>query len=329
MKKIPLVLCTLVISLMFIVGCIPNTPTDVTFAVETTDETSTVATPTTEISTTAVATTKAPTTVTAEDDVVYAPISQNKFTEDDWEDITPPATERPTKPVTPTKPSSLDEASKPTTPKPSNPTQDKKYKYVAFTFDDGPHWSLTYKFADKLAQYGGRGTFYVVGNRIYGEQANAMKYAYDMGNEIGVHGYTHEYYYSSCSDARFKSELKKTADAIYKYTGEYPLTMRPPGGIITSSRVKSCGYAVINWNVDSADWQYAYQGQWGRNQIVNNVLNSVDNGDIILMHEIYDDSYTSFCKIIDTLYKRGYRFVTVSELLGLSEDSKGNMYYGY
>lgn len=319
MKKLPLALCALILSLTFIVGCVSDTPTDVTTTAET-DPKTVVTVPTTEAVTTVTPTTETPTEPTTEG-VVYTPISQNKVTEDPPEEYTPPATEKPTKPST------GDEASKPT--KPAKPTDNKKYKYVAFTFDDGPHYSLTYKFADKLAQYGGNGTFFVVGNRVYGEQAKAMKYAYDMGNEIGVHCYTHEYYYSSCSDSRFKSELKKTDDAIYKYTGEHPTVMRPPGGMITSNRVKSSGYAVINWNVDSADWQYVFQGQWGRDKIVNNVLNSVDNGDIILMHEIYEDSYTSFCKIIDTLYKRGYRFITVSELLELNEDSKGKLYYGY
>ena len=47
------------------------------------------------------------------------------------------------------------------------------------------------------------------------------------------------------------------------------------------------------------------------------------------MHEIYEDSYEAFCVIVDKLYNEGYRFVTVSQLLGLTENNIGNIYYGY
>lgn len=334
MKKLTLILCALMLSAAIFCGCAEKTP-DNTINTNPTDEVETNITTTVE---TVIPSTIKPEetteTTTEAEEIVYKPITDNKVSEDIVE---PDPTEKPTNPATrptnpsanPSNPSTGDEATtSPTTPtKPADPTEDKRYKYIAFTFDDGPHYDLTYKFVDKLAEYGGVGTFYVVGNRVYGQQASALKYAYDMGNEIGVHGYTHEYYYDSCSDSRFKSELSKTAKVIKDITGEQPLTMRPIGGGITSSRVKSSGYAVINWNVDSNDWRYAASGSSGVKTIVNNVLRATDEGDIILMHEIYYNSYDAFCEIIDTLYDRGYRFVTVSQLLHLDESNKGKLYY--
>lgn len=251
------------------------------------------------------------------EDIVYEPVSDNKVSSDYIEEPTEPQSPQPSKPA------SGDEV-------PENPTSDKRYKYIAFTFDDGPHYELTYKFADKLAEYGGVGTFYVVGDRIHGEQEKAMKYAYDLGNEIGVHGYTHKYYYDSCSESVFKSELTKTANKIKEVTGEYPLTMRPIGGGITSSRVESSGFVVVNWNVDSNDWKYAGGGSSKKQNIdaiYNNVIKATDQNDIILFHEIYYNSYDAFCKVIDKLYKNGYRFVTVSQLLGVDKDDVGSFYY--
>lgn len=240
--------------------------------------------------------------------------------------VKPEPTEKPTetkpetKPAKPAKLATADETEE------SPPNGD--YKYIAFTFDDGPHYELTYMFADKLAQYGGKGTFFVVGNRLDSAGAAAVKYAYDLGNEIAVHGYTHTKYYDSCSDKEFKSELSKTAKAIKKATGFTPTLMRPIGGAITNDRVKSCGYDVILWNVDTEDWRYAY-GDTKQNvkTIYNNIIRATDENDIILLHEIYYNSYEAFSKAVDKLYKDGYRFVTVSELLGRSEDSKNHLYY--
>ena len=333
MKRSITMILSLILCVVFVTGC-ATTSTDIQSGT-TVDEVNTPETSTAECVTTTVAPTTETQSTTApeatEKEVMYTPITNNKVSSDLYDETEPPYKPQykpSTKPADPN--ATGDEATVPQ--RPTHSTADKKYKYIAFTFDDGPHYELTYKFVDKLAQYGGVGTFFVVGNRLYGEQANAMKYAYDMGNEIGVHAYTHEYYYHTCSDATFRSELSKTAKLITNITGESPLTMRPVGGGITSSRVKSSGYAVINWNVDSNDWRYT--GRYSTsaknqnvNTIVNNVLNSVDEGDIVLFHEIYYNSYDAFCKVIDTLYKRGYRFVTVSQLLDLDEGDKGKLYY--
>ena len=202
-------------------------------------------------------------------------------------------------------------------------------KYIAFTFDDGPSSTYTKKIVDKLASYGGRGTFFIVGNRLNSTTGATIQYAVQKGNEIGIHAYTHSYKYNNCSESIYQSELSKTADAIHKYLPNYNITlMRPVGGMITDSRLKSCPYAVINWNKDTNDWRYkSPSGNSGKiNTIYNNTIKNVKNGDIILMHEIYKNSYEAFCQAIDKLYKDGYRFVTVTELIGKSNIKAGKKY---
>ena len=110
------------------------------------------------------------------------------------------------------------------------------------------------------------------------------------------------------------------------------LIQRPPGGSITESRKKSCGYAVIIWSVDSIDWklkgrQTESQRQENVDAIVNNVLSTVRDGDIILMHDLYENTLEAFCRIADTLKAQGYEFVTVSELLGASTAELGLAVY--
>lgn len=253
------------------------------------------------------------------------PQTTEKVTEPQIQETSDDTEEELYKPVGPSeepvKPSSGDESG--FVPEPGK-------KYIAFTFDDGPHYELTYMFVDKLAEYGGKGTFFVVGNRLDSAGAAAVKYAYDKGNEIAVHGYTHTVYYDSCSDTQFKSELSKTAKAIKKATGFTPTLMRPIGGAITDKRVGTCGYDVILWNVDSNDWRFSSRGS-DKNKniktIYNNIVNHTDENDIILMHEIYYNTYDAFSLVIDKLYNDGYRFITVSELLDRSQGSTGNLYY--
>ena len=197
-------------------------------------------------------------------------------------------------------------------------------KRVAITYDDGPHNVQTVNIVDELAKYGFNATFFVVGNRIDGTEYNGakgLKYAASKGNEIAIHGYTHKqdskHYYDTCSDATFESELSDTRDAILDCVPNTKIKlMRPVGGRITSERVSSCDYSVIMWSVDSMDWSLKSGGDESVEKIVDNVMSQVQNGSIILMHDIYENTYLATKQILKELNSQGYEVVTVSELLG-------------
>ena len=269
--------------------------------------------PTTEaLSATVVTTTKAPATTTLPTPTVTTPA------------VTTPAVTTPIVSETVTQPVP------PTTEAPVVPT-----KRVAFTFDDGPHPTLTYKFVDKLKEYGAAATFFVVGNTISKSRGAAMAYAAENGCEIGIHSYTHTkaLYYHTCTEAEYLQDMQQCADAIAKYVSDPIRLMRPPGGNITADRVKKCPYGVILWNVDSNDWRYKARTdeatiQQNINIIVDNVMKDISDGDIILMHEIYENTYEAFCILIERLYQEGYELVTVSELLG-DDLRPGQKYYSH
>ena len=209
----------------------------------------------------------------------------------------------------------------------------KPKKYVAFTFDDGPAYKngLTKKLVDELTKYGGEATFFLVGDRIHSSTASNVIYAVEHGWEIGIHAYTHKHYFNSCSDDIYNSEVQKTADAIHKYLPEYDIKLlRPPGGTMSADRIAASPYSTILWNVDSRDWEYTeYSGgsvEENVQIIVQQVLSTVKDGSIILMHEIYDNSYLAFCEILKALDEEGYEFVSVSELLG-DKLEPGKKYY--
>ncbi|MBO5778974.1 MAG: polysaccharide deacetylase family protein [Clostridia bacterium] len=209
----------------------------------------------------------------------------------------------------------------PDAPPTEEPTVPKKR--VAFTFDDGPHNTLTYQFVDKLKEYGASATFFVVGNRLGKSGGAAIAYAYENGCEIGLHSYTHDsaLYYDRCTEEEYFSDMQQTVDAIHKYVDTEITLMRPTGGNISKERIPICPYSVILWSVDSNDWRYKARTDEATieaniNTIVNNVMSQIKDGDIVLMHEIYQNSYEAFCIIIEQLYADGYEIVSVTELLG-------------
>lgn len=201
-------------------------------------------------------------------------------------------------------------------------------KRVALTLDDGPQHYVerTKLIVDELSKYGFHATFFVVGNRIPG--GDALAYAVEHANEIGIHGFTHtnssSHYYDTCTDEVYRQELEQTAEAIRRAVPGYNIRlMRPVGGRISDERINACPYSVILWSVDSADWQHTYNqndtdesAQEKVDTIVENVMSTVSDGDIILMHDIYESTYDAIKIILKQLYDAGYEVVTVSELLG-------------
>ena len=197
---------------------------------------------------------------------------------------------------------------------------------VALTYDDGPSSITTKPIVDELNKYGYHATFFVAGYRVDytpGEDngAEAMVYAYENGNEIGIHGYTHAegLYYDNCSNEEYKYEIQKTLEAIQKKIPDCQVRlMRPVGGRITDARIEESPYAIIGWNVDTEDWTVKKPAGDAEciNKIVEKALKNLEDGDIILMHDIYNNTYEATVIILQRLNEMGFNVVTVSELLG-------------
>ena len=198
----------------------------------------------------------------------------------------------------------------------SIPPQDGKAKKIAFTFDDGPHFKFTKQIADAFEKNGGNCTFFVVANRISGSNKDAMVYAAGKGNEIGSHSYTHKNYFNNCSEENYLYEINQADKAIKEAIGVSPVLLRPPGGSMTKTRIANAPYAIINWNVDPEDWKYKKESDANVQHIVDHILSKVTPGDIILMHDIYQNTAEAVEILLPKLKERGYEFVTVSELLG-------------
>lgn len=199
--------------------------------------------------------------------------------------------------------------SKTVKPRPTaSPTLRPNGKYVALTFDDGPVNGTSKKIMATLKKKNAVATFFMLGYRVK-ESPSDVLFAFQNGNEIGIHSYDHKNYANLKNNA-IQSQQKRTSDAIKKITGKAPVLTRPPYGAWSARISKAINMPIIMWSLDPQDWYY-------RNKKTNikNVTQRVKPGDIVLMHDLYKTTGQSLETIIDNLRKKGYEFLTVSQLI--------------
>ena len=184
---------------------------------------------------------------------------------------------------------------------------------VAMTFDDGPHETLTPQLLDMLAARNIRATFYVVGRRVNMYPRLTERIAAE-GHEIGNHSWSHPRL-TSLGNQGLMRELDNTSMAIQQAVGRPPVTMRPPYGLL-SSRQRNLIYEArqlptILWSVDPEDWRRP-----GSSVVANRIVSRSHSGAVILAHDIIGSTVRAMPAALDGLIARGYRFTTVSELMG-------------
>lgn len=188
---------------------------------------------------------------------------------------------------------------------------DPNKKYVALSFDDGPHKSVTPRILDILAKYDAHATFFVLGTQAEA-YPEILKRAVSEGHEIGNHSWSHPYL-SKLSQGQIKEQLRKTDELVAGATGVAPGLVRPPYGEVNEAIKASINKPIIKWSVDTRDWESR-----NPNAIMAKVQSQVKDGAIILMHDTYSTTAESLDRVLKWLYEEGYEVVTVSELLGFS-----------
>ena len=187
--------------------------------------------------------------------------------------------------------------------------------YIAFTFDDGPSATLTPKLLDLLAAHKIKATFFVVGQNA-AEHPEIVARAAREGHEIENHSWSHPNL-GKMSDEAVRRELQKTDDAIKAATGARPTMLRPPYGSLTARQKawihQTFGYRIIIWDVDPLDWKRP-----GPAVVTSRILKETRPGSIILTHDIHASTIESLPATFEQLEAKGFKFVTVSELIDLA-----------
>jgi len=199
--------------------------------------------------------------------------------------------------------------------------------YIAMTFDDGPSFALTPKLLDILKERNIKVTFFILGS-LATRYPDIVKRAAAEGHEIADHTWDHTLI-TKLTQAGLDHQVIDTANVLRSITGKWPRVFRPPYGGTSPALNKIIRAAynmkVILWSVDPDDWKRP-----GPAVVAKRLIDGARNGAIMLAHDIQPGTIEAAPQMFDTLLKKGFKFVTVSQLLDLAkiEDEVGNEHPG-
>ena len=188
------------------------------------------------------------------------------------------------------------------------PVRAAETKYAALTFDDGPSGRFTRQLLDGLKDRGVEATFLLCGYRLanYPDLAQRMV---EEGHEIGFHGFSHRNM-KNMSRREVASEVMDTEALLPE--GCRPVFLRPPGGF-SSDAVQQVAevrnLSILHWSLDPRDWEVK-----DARTVEKAVLANIQDGDIVLLHDMSQSSVDAALNIVDALLRKDFQLVTVSEL---------------
>jgi peptidoglycan/xylan/chitin deacetylase (PgdA/CDA1 family) len=190
--------------------------------------------------------------------------------------------------------------------------------YIAMTFDDGPHPQNTPRLLDILRARNVKATFYVIGRSV-DLYPQIVRRTVAEGHEMGNHSYTHRLL-SKLGDSELRQEMIRCHEAVGRAAGVRMRTMRPPyGGLLQRQRElvhAEFGYPTILWAVDPLDWKRP-----GPSVVTSRILSGTNAGSIVLAHDLHAQTVDAMPATIDGLLRRGFKFVTVSQLLAMKTET--------
>ena len=186
----------------------------------------------------------------------------------------------------------------------------EEVKYVALTFDDGPHEDTTAALLDGLKERGAAATFFLIGTEIAGKEDLVARMGAE-GHQVGNHTWSH-LRLETAPPETVVYEIQRTDEAIGAILGGSGYWLRTPYGLLPQSGETLLSVPLVKWSVDPRDWESR-----NKEKIVSAMMADIRPGSIILLHDIYQPSVEAALEIVDRLQAKGYWFVTVEELLRL------------
>jgi len=158
-------------------------------------------------------------------------------------------------------------------------------------------------------------TFFLGGRWIEKEEAEVIDLASNHLFELGNHSWDHPHM-TQLSDQQIKDQLSKTQDALFRATGKKGLYFRPPYGEYDERLLKiadSLGLITIEYDLPSGDPDIAMT----KEKLIKWVVRKTKPGSIIVMHVNKKGVNTAEAlpEIITQLRKKGFQFVTISDLI--------------
>ncbi len=181
------------------------------------------------------------------------------------------------------------------------------YHPCALTFGDGPSGTNTPKVLASLMETGAPATFFVIGNRI-ADYTWLVQREHDEGHAVASHNWHHGNATKSSGSA-LRAMPAKVNNAMIKAIGIPVRYDRVPGGRYPAMIKAGVGWAYIQWSLDTYDWR-------GRSTsaVMSKVRSAIQDGDIILCHDIKNNAPETTRQMVRYLEDQGYLLLTVDEL---------------
>lgn len=193
---------------------------------------------------------------------------------------------------------------------------DKNKKHIALTFDDGPG-VYTNDLIDILNDNKAKATFFMLGKNISTYKDTVLN-VYNNNMEIGYHSYNHKNFKRQKIE-NIKEEFNKSNEELKSITGDTFHLIRPPYGEVNDKIKESLDASFILWNIDTLDWRHK-----NSTYLTNYVLEKIEDGNIVLFHDIHKTSVEAIEKLLPELYVNGYEVVTISKLAEITNTKLEN-----
>ncbi|MBD2871702.1 N-acetylmuramoyl-L-alanine amidase [Paenibacillus arenilitoris] len=194
-------------------------------------------------------------------------------------------------------------------------------KRTALTFDDGPDDVVTPRILDILKENKIKATFFMLGSQA-AAHPEVVRRIVDEGHAIGNHSWSHPRF-NDITMEEARKQINDTQQKLEEIAGVRPSLFRPPYGALDEEKeelVYEMKLAIVNWSVDTMDWSGL-----SAPDILELVREQIWPGGIILQHSSggkdheLSNTIEALKQIIPELSEQGYSFVTVPELLHLSD----------
>jgi peptidoglycan-N-acetylglucosamine deacetylase len=204
---------------------------------------------------------------------------------------------------------------------------------LALTFDDGPDPQWTPAILDILKREQVPATFFIIGKNGQ-SYPDLVRRIVNDGHEVGNHTFTHPNL-GEMPLSLTELELNATQRLIESEVGRSTVLFRPPYfGDAEADRpqevepalvAQNLGYLMVGVRIDPNDWQLPVTPDQIVNRTIDRVIdkNPETRGEVILLHDSGGDRSATIAALptlIHELKARGYKFVAVSDLAGLTRD---------
>ena len=180
-------------------------------------------------------------------------------------------------------------------------------KEIAITFDDGPKRGTTDVLLDGLKERNVSATFFLIGIQVSGLE-DLVQRMDEEGHQIGNHTFSHVNL-NTLDAYKQNEEITMCSQNIRQCVEREQVCVRPPYGEVNECLRAWIGAPLILWSVDTNDWT----GKTA-DEIADYIVSEATAGDIILLHDIYENSVQGALMAIDRMQAQGYVFVTVEKM---------------